>query len=124
MIIKTNRKYNATNIMNLMSDLVATRLQDCYKIDFEQQLYIRDCSSIEKVINETYIVQTNYLESVVTYIVGDFDDPDGNILIMERHFEPGAIDDVTFPESKAVTVAKFQPNMDGTYSLKGFRFNL
>lgn len=124
MIINTKKEYKASSIMNFMSDLVTSRLSDGYEIDFEQQFFIRNCSGIETVIGETYMVTTNYLESVVTYIVGDFDYCDQDIYIMERHFEPGAIDDITFQEAEETTVAKFTPNKNGIYSLKGIRFNL
>lgn len=122
MIISTKKEYKTSNILGLMSDLVASRLSDGYKIDFEQQLYIRDCSHIEDVIGETYTVQTNHLESVLTYIVCDFADQD--ICIMECHFEPEAIDDVSFLGAEKMVVACFKPNFDGTYSLKGIRLGL
>ena len=123
MIIDTNKKYKVQDILNFMSDLVSNRLSNGYKIDFEQSFYIRNCSSIEDKISETYIVATNDIESVLTYMEGDFDAYE-DIFILERLFEPSQIDDVTFQKAKEVKIAKFKSNDDVTYSLEGFRFNL
>lgn len=122
--INTEKQYKPKDILGLMSDLITNRLSEGYWIDFEQQLYIRDCSHIEDVVGESYMVQTSYIESVVTYIVGDFDNCNQYVYIMERHFEPSAIDDETFNEVEEVPVAKFKPDQYGTYTLKGIRFNL
>lgn len=126
MIIDTNKKYkSASSIMDFMSDLVTTRLQDGYKIDFGQQLSIRECClNVETMIGEVYMVTTNGLESVVTYMVGDFGYFDQDVYIMERHFEPDTIDDETCQKAEEKVVAKFTSNHDGTYSLKELRFNL
>lgn len=125
MIIDTNKNYKPSEIWDFMSDLIACRLSDGYKIDFEQEFVIRNCYAIDREIGESYVVVTNNLESVLTYIVGDLDDPTQNVaFIAERHFNPKDIDDDTFSSSEEVQVAKFKLNQDGTYRLEGIRFNL
>ena len=124
MIIDTNKQYKMRDIIDFMSDVVSCRIQNGAKIDFEQQFYIRNCSNIEDEIGETYMVTTDVTVSVLTYIKGDFDDPTGNIYILDRMFEAGAVDDETFKNEIELKVAEFKSNQDGTYSLKTFRFNL
>lgn len=125
MIIDTSKKYKSNDIMDFMSDIITYRLSDGYKIDFEQEFYIRNCSNIEDEIDGTFMVETNDTESVLTYIKGDFDDPTQNVVfIMERHFEPGTIDDESFSNTEETPVAKFKLYHDGTYRLEGIRFNL
>lgn len=124
MIIDTDKQYEMRDVIDFMSDIVSCRIQNGAKIDFEQQFYIRNCSNIEDEIGETYMVTTDVTVSVLTYIKGDFDDPTGNIYILDRMFEAGAIDDETFKNEIELKVAEFKSNHDGTYSLKGIRFNL
>lgn len=126
MIIDINKKYkDVSSVMDFMSDLVTSRLSDGYKIDFGQQIFIRECClNVETMIGEVYMVTTNDFESVVTYMVGDFGYFDQDVYIMERHFEQGAIEDEECKKAEEKIVAKFTSNHDGTYSLKEFRFNL
>lgn len=124
MIIDTNKKYEMRDILGFMSDLIANRISNGYKIDFEQEFYIRNCTHIEDEIGETYMVTTGETVSILTYLEGDFDDPDKDILIVERHFESEAIDEETFPNVKVTPVAKFKTNYIGMYRLDGVSFNL
>lgn len=124
MIIDTNKKYEMQDILDFMSDLITNHLSNGYRIDFEQEFYIRNCTGIENEIGETYMVTRNHDESVLTYIKGDFDDLDQDILVVERHFELESIDDETFPKVNETVAAKFKTNYIGMYSLEGFRFNL
>lgn len=123
MIINTNKTYEMTDILNFMSDLVANRISNGFKIDFEQEFYIRNCSNIENEIGETYMVTTNDVDSFLTYIEGDFNEYE-DIIIWERLFEPGSIDDESFEMSKPEPVARFRANEDEEYHLEGIRFNL
>lgn len=125
MIIDTNKGYKPNDIMDFMSDLVTNQLSNGYKIDFEQECYIRNCSHIEDEIGDPFMVTTNDKVSVLTYIKGDFDDPTQNVVfIMDRMFEAGTIDDDTFKNELERKVAKFKLNHDGTYRLEGISFNL
>ena len=125
MIIDTNKKYKLDDILDFMSDIVSCRIQNGAKIDFDQQLYIRDCSNIENEIGETYMVTTDDKVSVLTYLKGDFDDPTQNVvLIMDRMFEAGTIDDETFKNELEKKVAKFKLDHDGTYHLEVIWFTL
>lgn len=125
MIIDTNKKYKLDDILDFMSDIVSCHISNGSKIDFEQQLYIRSCTSIEDEIGETYMVTTDGKVSVLTYLKGDFDHPTQNVgFIVERMFEAGAIDDDTFNNELEKKVAKFKLNDDGTYRLEGLSLNI
>ncbi len=125
MIIDTNKKYKLNDILDFMSDIVSCHISNGSKIDFEQQLYIRSCTSIEDEIGETYMVTTDSKVSVLTYLKGDFDYPTQNVgFIVERMFEAGAINDDTFKNELERKVAKFKLNDDGTYHLEGLNLNI
>lgn len=125
MIIDTNKSYTQNDILDFMSDIVSCHISNGSKIDFEQQFYIRNCTSIEDEIDETYMVTTDGKISVLTYIKGDFDDPTQNVVfIMDRMFEAGTIDDDTFKNELEKKVAKFKLDNDGTYHLEGLSFSL
>lgn len=124
MIIDTNKKYRMQDIVDFMSDIVASRLSNGYKIDFEQQFYIRNCTYLEDEIGETYMVTTGETVSILTYLEGDFNDYTQDIFISDRMFEAGTIGDDTFKNELGKKVAEFKSNQDGTYSLKKLRFNI
>ena len=125
MIIDTNKKYKSNDILDFMSDIISYRIQNGSKIDFEQQLYIRDCTHLEDEIGETYMVTTDGKVSVLTYIKGYFEDSTQNdVFIVDRMFEAGRLADETFKNELERKVAKFKLNHDWTYRLEGLSLNI